>query len=679
MTAYEFVPGRRAGTRSIGPSKRRFSGALITAAFFAALMTAQLAAAQTTPLSGNHPLTAQNLTSRPNADRPLTIHVSFALRNGKALDQLLADLQDSTSPLYHHWLTRAEFDARFGRTPAEVTEVSQWLSSQGFHIVDASPRAITSTATVRLAEDAFATSIAASTDGARFGNLSDPQIPARFAGMIGSIDGLDNMRTAIPLNVRPSQMPRAQSTASTIAGVGAASLPGLAPMSVMTPPIELASITDFEESPFGIHFGPNDLRTFYDETPLLEANPPIDGGGSGGDCLAVAEVSDFNTASVQLFDSTFSLPNANLTRVFPDGTSPGTVSGAEDETLLDIEYSHAVAPGAPISVYIGNSVGVKIDPLTDAISKAINDRQCGALSISFSYCGATDSFYTGTLDPILKMAGTFGQSIFVSTGDIGPATLNTNCDIVSTIGVSEMAADQNVTAVGGTQFTPTFSGTVDSGDVPESAWSDNIGATGGGKSKIWGKPSYQDSGTPNDGARDIPDVSSGASPLAPGYYWATDKKGTAAMDCCIGGTSLAAPTWAGISKLIAEVEGGRLGNMNTRLYQLGNLGNASQSGLRDVTSGNNDFDGLIGFNAIPGYDQATGWGTADMATLAAAYSSSAIPTPVPTPTPTPGAAPTPTPTPTHTPKPTPTPRKLPPGKPTPKKATPTPRPLPMPK
>ena len=653
--------------------------ALFTTALFAALMTAQVAAAQTSPLSGNHPLTAQNLTSRPNADRPLTIHVSFVLRNGKALDKLLADLQDSTSPLYHHWLTRAEFDARFGRTPAEVTEVSQWLSSQGFHIVDASPRAITSTATVRLAEDAFATSIAASTDGARFGNLSDPQIPARFAGMIGSIDGLDNMRTAIPLNVRPSQMPRAQSTASTIAGVGAATLPGLAPMSVMTPPIELASITDFEESPFGIHFGPNDLRTFYDETPLLEANPPVDGGGSGGDCLAVAEVSDFNTASVQLFDSTFSLPNANLTRVFPDGTSPGTVSGAEDETLLDIEYSHAVAPGAPISVYIGNSVGVKIDPLTDAISKAINDRQCGALSISFSYCGATDSFYTGTLDPILKMAGTFGQSIFVSTGDIGPATLNTNCDIVSTIGVSEMAADQNVTAVGGTQFTPTFSGTVDSGDVSESAWSDNIGATGGGKSKIWGKPSYQASGTPNDGARDIPDVSSGASPLAPGYYWATDKKGTAAMDCCIGGTSLAAPTWAGISKLIAEVEGGRLGNMNTRLYQLGNLGNASQSGLRDVTSGNNDFDGLIGFNAIPGYDQATGWGTADMATLAAAYSSSAIPTPVPTPTPTPGAAPTPTPTPTHTPKPTPTPRKLPPGKPTPKKATPTPRPLPMPK
>lgn len=653
--------------------------ALFTTALFAALMTAQVAAAQTSPLSGNHPLTAQNLTSRPNADRPLTIHVSFVLRNGKALDKLLADLQDSTSPLYHHWLTRAEFDARFGRTPAEVTEVSQWLSSQGFHIVDASPRAITSTATVRLAEDAFATSIAASTDGARFGNLSDPQIPARFAGMIGSIDGLDNMRTAIPLNVRPSQMPRAQSTASTIAGVGAATLPGLAPMSVMTPPIELASITDFEESPFGIHFGPNDLRTFYDETPLLEANPPVDGGGSGGDCLAVAEVSDFNTASVQLFDSTFSLPNANLTRVFPDGTSPGTVSGAEDETLLDIEYSHAVAPGAPISVYIGNSVGVKIDPLTDAISKAINDRQCGALSISFSYCGATDSFYTGTLDPILKMAGTFGQSIFVSTGDIGPATLNPNCDIVSTIGVSEMAADQNVTAVGGTQFTPTFSGTVDSGDVSESAWSDNIGATGGGKSKIWGKPSYQASGTPNDGARDIPDVSSGASPLAPGYYWATDKKGTAAMDCCIGGTSLAAPTWAGISKLIAEVEGGRLGNMNTRLYQLGNLGNASQSGLRDVTSGNNDFDGLIGFNAIPGYDQATGWGTADMATLAAAYSSSAIPTPVPTPTPTPGAAPTPTPTPTHTPKPTPTPRKLPPGKPTPKKATPTPRPLPMPK
>jgi len=221
--------------------------------------------------------------------------------------------------------------------------------------------------------------------------------------------------------------------------------------------------------------------------------------------------------------------------------------------------------------------------------------------------------------------------------------------------VSEMAANPNVIAVGGTQFTPVYSFSSDFGNVPESAWDDSSGAGGGGKSKYFAKPSYQNSVTPNDSGRDVPDVSYGSSPYSPGFYWGDDSGGTAIIRCCIGGTSIAAPMWAGLSKLIAQAGGGRLGNMNPRIYQLGALHNASQSGLRDATSGNNNYNGVTGFSAASGYDQATGWGTADMATLVTAYSGT---NPTSTATPTASSTPTPTPTPTAKPTATPTPAPL---------------------
>jgi hypothetical protein len=91
---------------------------------------------------------------------------------------------------------------------------------------------------------------------------------------------------------------------------------------------------------------------------------------------------------------------------------------------------------------------------------------------------------------------------------------------------------------------------------------------------------------------------------------------------------IAAPMWAGLAKVVAQRTGGRLGNMNPRIYTLGAMHDASSSGLRDVTSGNNSYHGVAGFAAVAGYDRATGWGSADMAAFAAAYPASpAAPTP----------------------------------------------------
>lgn len=626
-------------------------------------MASHPACAQSVSLAGNHPEAAALLTSRAAADQPLTIHVSFALRDRAKLQALLVAQQNPSSPKFHKWLKTGEFDSRFGRTKGRVDAISRWLSDQGFLIIAANQLGITAAGNAAIAEAAFHTTIAASPDGTVFANVSDPEIPAQFGGVISAIDGLDNTRRAVPLLHRTS--------------TGAASL--AAPVSALAADVALDSLTGSDTAPEysggdGTAFGPGDFYTFYDETPLLNAGT----NGSGSDCIALIEDSNYLASAVTLFDTTFALPTANITNVFPDTTNPG-VNGDEIEVLLDLEWGHAVAPDAPLRAYMGYGGNA----LPDAIARAVSDNACSSISISYAFCATSASFFTGTLDPQFSKAASQGQSVFVSAGDKGSAGLNSSCEVASTQNVSEMSADPNITAVGGTQFVPTYNGSGnDTALVAESVWNDPSGATGGGKSSVFSKPSFQTANTPADGKRDVPDIAYGSSPYYPGYYWATDNKGAAAMDCCIGGTSIAAPMWAGLVRLIDQASG-RAGNIDTRLYQLGPSG--SSVGLRDITTandsanhsaGSNTWNGVAGFTAVTGYDQSTGWGSADATTFVNAFSvasGSPTPTPTPTATPTPTPAPTPSPTPTRTASPTPivTPSPSPSSTPTPA-ATPTP-------
>jgi subtilase family serine protease len=608
---------------------------------------AESAAPETTAVHGGRPAITNNMTTRLPADRTLTIKVIFAIRNRAQLDKQLAAQQDPASPQYHKWLTSAQFDARFGRTAAEVADVTDWLRSKGFDVASWSARGIDATALVSAVEAAFSTTIAASSDEAVFANTSEPQIPARFGSVIGSIEGLDNTAHSWAFGIRPPDARDPKNKAATPTAPNRSALPGS---------LELAALASDYAGGSGTAFGPADVYTFYDENPLLS------GGftGTGTDCIAVVEDSDYLSSAVTLFDSTFSLPIPSLTRVFADSTSPG-INGDEDEVLLDIEWAHALAPGAPLRVYIGNGG----NSLGDAISKAVTDNACSVISISYGFCGGSSSFYTSTLDSLFVKAAAQGQSVFVSSGDQGAAGIvlnsaGTACVVGTSLNVNEMAADPNLTAVGGTQFTPVYSSGNDVGSVPESSWHDITGATGGGASKYFSKPSYQTGLTPADGHRDLPDISLAASPKSPGFYWGTDSKGVGAMACCIGGTSIAAPMWAGLARVIQQMGGARLGNLNTRIYQFAPL-NAGTSGLRDSTSGNNSWATVTGFNAVVGYDLATGWGSADMATFATAYTSSG---PTPTPTATASATATPTTTATPTPTRTATPTRTPTATPT---------------
>ncbi len=585
--------------------------------------TATNGSTQTIAATANRPMQAASMQAvgRPDSGAPLMMEITLGLRNRAALDRLIAEQQQPNSPYYHRWLTGPEFENSFGPSASNFAAVVRWLSEQGFTIIGANPAAhsIRFTGPVFMAERAFGTHMASFGDGGAYANINAPMIPAQFAGVISAIHGLDNLG-------RPYALGRG----ARLAIETASNTVNMAPLvlAAWTQPDSAGMAGDpaAVDGGLGPTFGPLDLQTFYDETPLLAG-----GTTGGGDCVAVVGDSDFLASAITLFNSQFGLPASSITKVLADSPNPG-INGDEFEALWDLEWLHAAAPGSPISFYLGNAATAAVDPISDAIQRAVNDNKCSVINVSFGFCGKADTFFTGFLDPLFAKAAAQGQSIFVAQGDAGAADVvldpkTMNCVTGTTRHVNEMGADPNVTAVGGTQFTPKYDASGnDIGSVPETVWNDGSGAGGGGASALFAKPGYQSGVTPADGQRDVPDIAAGASSISPGFFVANDVGGKAVIQSGSGfGTSIAAPIWSGIVKLIDQLNGARSGNINSRLYQLGALGDAAKSGLRDVSAGNNSFGGVSGFSALRGYDQASGWGTPDINVFVTSFQPSSTP------------------------------------------------------
>lgn len=538
-------------------------------------------------LPGSTPDEASEIASAPSLARSRVLHmrVVLGIHNRAGLEKLIAEQQDPSSPNYHRWLTPDQFADQFGPSEADVQHVARWLQDQGFIIVsrDTRDRTISFVGDVGHAASTFGVRLA-SDDGVTFSNTNDPAVPADIAPLIESINGLSNLVHTIPAATLSAGH---RSREVKVNGQGPA-------------------------------FGPPDVYTFYDERSVLLSG--ID--GTGTDCLGLIEESNFDTPSTAAFNTEFSLPpftGLNLSAVLVDGSDPG-INNGEVETLVDIEWSHAAAPGASIVVYLGDPANTKSgSALIDAITSAVTDNTCGALAITFALCGVPAKVYQ-TLDTLFAQAASQGQAVFEASGDQGSAGVKfdkkqNKCVPAKTATPNEIAGSPHLTGVGGTQFTASFDGSGDDiGSATESVWKDAVGASGGGRSKIFKKPTFQGGGlTPEDSRRDIPDVAFGASPTLPGFFLGVG--GT--VTCCVGGTSLGSPYWAGISELLSQKVAGRVGNLNIGLYSIGPAG--VSSGLTDVTSGNNSFNGVKGFKAVKGYDRATGWGTPDIANLLKAF------------------------------------------------------------
>src|SRR5208282_4311151 len=470
-------------------------------------------------------VTASPTFGRLNAGVTLPLQLWFKHHNQAELNALIAAQQDPSSSQYRKWLAPDEFVRRFGASAAETDSVSKWLSAKGFQMTGGSARDgyLTFNGDVATIESAFNTRMMAyAADGSKFANLTAPEIPAPFAGTISGIRGLNNLEQAVPLHrqIEPS-------AGETWTNQSLAFGPPRAPEQIAyCPAAEPPATPEYHNPIWGTRFAPADIYTFYDETPLL---PGTNGGGTGNDCIAIYDGSDTFTDIVNAFDTTFGLSPVNLSRVNVDGSAFGQYNGDETETLLDIEWAHAIAPGAPISLYLSADIPT-------AVERVLSDDACGAINISYGYCGGVaPSFFTGTLDPIFQQAAAQGISVFVSAGDQGAAGLNNRCSAASSRNVSEMSADPNVVSVGGTSFFPVFDGSGnDVGLVAESVWNDSDllgGAGGGGVSGVFFKPAFQAvAGGPSGPMRAVPDVAMIASPERPGVFFFDDGK-------CIRGSS----------------------------------------------------------------------------------------------------------------------------------------------
>ena len=379
-------------------------------------------------------------------------------------------------------------------------------------------------------------------------------------------------------------------------------------------------------------YSPLQYRVAYDLNPLYDGTAlgrSITGAGR-----TIVIVDSFGSPTIahdlSVFDAQWGLPAADL-QVMKFGNVPAfdpndsTMVGWAEETTLDVEYAHSIAPGAKIVLAetpVAEVEGTSGLPEMMNAEKSLIDRGIGDV-ITQSF-GATENtfpgFSNGNFSSLLNLRFAFkdaqahGVTVLASSGDDGATNAESDASTLYNFRVNSWpSSDPLVTSVGGTQLNLDNNGSRLSPDV---VWNDGFGAGGGGVSGVFSRPVYQTGVAQEVGSkRGTPDISMSAA--VNGGAWVYFSFATPLVSVgwhIFGGTSEASPIFSGIVALADQAAGHRLGLINPALYVMGTLSAAGGSnGVVDVTSGNNSFGGVTGFTAKRGYDLASGWGTIDAA------------------------------------------------------------------
>ncbi|HJZ74285.1 MAG TPA: S53 family peptidase [Vicinamibacterales bacterium] len=377
-------------------------------------------------------------------------------------------------------------------------------------------------------------------------------------------------------------------------------------------------------------YGPDAIRAAYGVNALLAA-----GFDGKGETIVIIEAFGSPTleADLDLFDATFALPAPpSVRQIRMPGTPPFDVNDDEQvgwalETSLDVQWAHAIAPGAKIVVVAAKSSDD--GDVLDAQNYAIKHRLGHVISESFGESELDVSRRTlRGFEMSYHQARERRMSVLVSAGDEGATNFDAEGNLKSFRNVSYPASSPHVTGVGGTNL---FFGTADHADPNgtyqgEVVWNEEdlgIGATGGGVSARFREPIYQIEALRSlrstlKGFRGVPDVGYNAG-VRGGVIIATTFTGAKAFFLA-GGTSAGAPQWAGIVAITNQIADRPLGFLNPRLYFLGRIG-ALAPLTHDITIGDNSFAGVDGFSAGVGYDLTTGWGTPNLGVVSLLLSS----------------------------------------------------------
>jgi subtilase family serine protease len=376
-------------------------------------------------------------------------------------------------------------------------------------------------------------------------------------------------------------------------------------------------------------YSPQQLQAAYEMTPLYAA-------GLTGKGKTIVLVDSFGSPTIATdlatFDKGFGLPNPpSLTIIHPAGANPPwnpanpTMVGWAQETSLDVEYSHAMAPGANILLVetpVAETEGLAGIPRIVKAENYVIDHHLGDV-ISQSF-GASEETFPSKRALVAERSAFINAdahhvTVLASAGDTGATDYsNVAGTLLYTHRVNSWpSSDPLVTSVGGTQLHLDAAGTR---SRPDNVWNDTAllgspDAGGGGLSADFARPAYQNRlETVVGSQRGTPDISMSAavnggaivylgafSSQAPGYY-------------TIGGTSEAAPLFAGVVAVADQAAGHDLGLLNPELYALAKAG---APGRVDVTAGNNTVSfrqkgrtyTVPGYAAVRGYDLASGLGT----------------------------------------------------------------------
>jgi subtilase family serine protease len=375
-------------------------------------------------------------------------------------------------------------------------------------------------------------------------------------------------------------------------------------------------------------YSPQEMRAAYGVASLINA-----GFTGKGQTIVIIDSFGSPTISADLhtFDVGYGLPDPPSFQVLsPLGTVPFDPKNSDmvnwaEETSLDVEWAHALAPGANIVLMtspVSETEGVQGMPEFLALEPYALNHHLGKI-ISQSWGATENTLFSSAgqqvfanFERLYQSAASQHVTVFAAAGDGGSSNVDANGKTYPFPTVLFPASSPWVTTVGGTSLQADTSGNYQS----ETVWDNTIGAGGGGISQVFKEPDYQKRYLPSSvqsvlkGQRGIPDVAYNADPNTgvPIYigFLPQSKNGYYTF----GGTSAGAPQWAGIIADANQLAGHPLGFLNTALYQLGNS-NATQSSFHDVTAGNNGLNGVPGYKATAGWDLVSGWGSPQAGTL----------------------------------------------------------------
>jgi subtilase family serine protease len=576
----------------------------------------------------------------------------------QALERAIEDLQDPNSANYHQWLTAEQLGENFGPSRQDIDRVVDWLGSHGFQVntVHKSGLTIDVSGTAGQLRDTFHTEIHNySVNGKHhIANASQPKIPAALAPVVVGFASLNDFMP------KPLLQPRSGFSFPCTGCPGG-----------------FDNQEQYDEAP-------PDFATIYNSAPLYTAKTPITGKGI---TVVVLEVTDVNPADVATFRSAFGLSkySGTYSEIHPGTgcTDPGT-NGAEGEAALDSEWAGAVAPDATVELASCDNTSTSFGAFIAAQNLLDTSTPPHVMSLSYLECEADNGPGTANegnafVNALWQQAAAEGVSVFVAAGDNAAAgcdNFDSGTYAVGGIAANALASTPYDVATGGTDFADTFDGTNSTywstsnsatGEsalsyIPEMPWDDscagsmlftylggtsgvefcnsstgagfmNIIGGSGAPSFVYSKPSWQAGtyGMPNDGKRDLPDVSLFASNGFWGHaiVFCMSDANQGGVPCdystpvdvfynSAGGTSFTAPQYASIQALIDQKAGGRQGNPNPVFYYLAKseYGNAGSPNTGNVAACNSSKGNEVGASCIfhdvtQGSNDVPCYGTAD--------------------------------------------------------------------